>query len=245
MNRFAFSDAADAYHRLGKYDEELAVARQMKAGSPGSHLPLRLEARALVGLGRLDELESLVAKVEMTPTAKGYGGASILHVGMYLRAHGYQAESVEMAERAATWYRTSAFRDEGSVMCEKCLADCLMVAGRIEEAWEIFARLCEPDNPDGPWVHFAIASARLGDVEFVWQMIDNLERHEEEQGEPGATAFDRAVLLAELGEREEALRLLKEAIASGFSEYMWLHNQLMFEPLREDPEFQGIVRPKG
>ena len=61
----------------------------------------------------------------------------------------------------------------------------------------------------------------------------------------GGPSIGRASIAAQLGERDEALRLLRQAVNEGFWDWRGLHQNADFDPLRNEPEFQEILRPKG
>jgi hypothetical protein len=50
---------------------------------------------------------------------------------------------------------------------------------------------------------------------------------------------------AQMGDKDRAIHLLQQAITAGYCDYMGIHVNPDFEPLRDDPEFQEIIRPKG
>ena len=66
---------------------------------------------------------------------------------------------------------------------------------------------------------------------YVWDM-------------PGVAQWGRAGIEAALGNRDDALRLLREAIAQGWYEFMWIRTWDAFRDLRDDPEFQELWRPR-
>jgi len=61
----------------------------------------------------------------------------------------------------------------------------------------------------------------------------------------GRPSFHRATIAAQLGQSTEAIRLLQQAISRGFHNFDHLHVDLNLDSLRDDPEFQEILRPKG
>ncbi|RLE25157.1 MAG: hypothetical protein DRJ61_19425, partial [Acidobacteria bacterium] len=61
----------------------------------------------------------------------------------------------------------------------------------------------------------------------------------------GWPSYHRATIAAQLGQSAEAIRLLQQAISRGFHNFGSLHVDLNLDPLRDDPEFQEILRPKG
>ncbi len=55
----------------------------------------------------------------------------------------------------------------------------------------------------------------------------------------------RAAIAAQLGDKDEAVDLLREAFAQGQPYGIWLHRDATLEPLRGYPPFEDLVRPKG
>jgi adenylate cyclase len=102
----------------------------------------------------------------------------------------------------------------------------------------IEARLAiEPD--DGRALHLgAIAFAKIGDAaktrEYARRAV--LAR-------PGefATAYNLACAYSRLGDREEALRLLDDAVRYGRGNFGWIEHDPDLENLRDDPRFHDIV----
>ena len=60
----------------------------------------------------------------------------------------------------------------------------------------------------------------------------------------GNHTYWRACIAALLGEKEEAMNLLREALAQGVS-YTRLHPDMDLEPLWDYPPFQELIKPKG
>jgi hypothetical protein len=54
--------AAQAYHMLGRFEEELALARAAKAREPRYYLHWAREVGALAALGRIDEIERIITE---------------------------------------------------------------------------------------------------------------------------------------------------------------------------------------
>ena len=63
--------------------------------------------------------------------------------------------------------------------------------------------------------------------------------------EAGNVGYKRAMIAAALGERERATELLIDFSAEWFHmAHDWAHDP-RFEPLRDYPPFQELIRPKG
>jgi len=236
--------AAIAYHLLGRHEEQLELARRVEAMTGPSPITRSHQAVALVGLGRLDELEPLVSEA-LTTESEGGGGGFLLSLAQELDAHGFRAESVEMADRAAEWWATTNLVDSAT-FCDFCYAVCLLSADRVEEALPIFQETAaaDPSNPRR-WFPVAIAAARLGDLAALEDATSRLEQLGALAPEdPEEWAEERANLAAWLGDRDGALKILREAVASGFHDWFGLHLRGL-GPLTDDPEFQAIWKPKG
>ncbi len=64
-------------------------------------------------------------------------------------------------------------------------------------------------------------------------------------GYHGVTQYRSAQIAARLGDHDRAINLLQQAVTAGFYNYLLIHRDANFESLRDDPEFQEILRPKG
>jgi hypothetical protein len=61
----------------------------------------------------------------------------------------------------------------------------------------------------------------------------------------GDHLYSCACIASLLGEREQAVTLLREAIAQGYSDYELLRCDMDLEPLCDYAPFQELLRPKG
>ena len=93
--------------RRGPRHRRVSFARARRL-APTFHAAYLQQAAALVGLGRLDELEPLVAEAL---TTESKGGGFLLALAHELDAHGFRSESVEIADRAAEWWATTNLVD--------------------------------------------------------------------------------------------------------------------------------------
>jgi hypothetical protein len=48
-----------------------------------------------------------------------------------------------------------------------------------------------------------------------------------------------------LGEKDEAVRLLREAFAQGNAYGVWLHRDILLEPLHGFPAFEAFKKPQS
>ena len=88
----------------------------------------------------------------------------------------------------------------------------------------------------------AIASARRGDTTRARAISDSLAASVREW-DTGETPYRRAGILATLGEKTEAVRLLRTAHQQGVSKAAW-HCSPSIRALRGFSEFEAVIRPQ-
>ena len=161
-----------------------------------------------------------------------------------LRAHGYRQASLQVIERAVKWFESRTKKESKKREHRSNLAQVLYEAERWEEAQEIYEALHKkyPDRTASLGRLGGIA-VRRGDKEKalnISSLLEDIDR-------PyifGLHTFWRARIASLLGERENAVKLLREALAQGRS-YTQLHPVIDFEPLQDYPPFKELIKPKG
>ena len=231
---------AIANHWLGRYETALEAARTGKSRFPERLLMRRYEMQALIALGRLDDIGSLLDEVaRMEPNGDYTPAGVFIDVSRALARSGHLENSRALADRAVEWYRA---RDPEHY--RKWIARALLLAGHADGALEIIKLLVEetPDSLECRGI-YGIALAQTGDsaraeVEAAW--FEDLTR-------PylfGEDTHWRGVLLAHLGREDEAVLLLRQAYREGRSR----------EEIRDDPnlmplwgheQFEQFVAPRG
>jgi tetratricopeptide (TPR) repeat protein len=224
-----------ALHMLGNYKQELKVARRGRKYHPERFEPLGYEMRALVALGRIKEVNKLAEEILTFPSQKGSPYQHMVDAALELRAHGYLQQSRQVLERAFEWLES---RNQGPGAGGFYMAERWEEAqDRVETAYKKF-----PDSEVILGLLGALA-ARRGDKEEAKRfssLLENMDR-------PylfGRHTLWRARIASLLGEKENAIRLLREALAQGVS-YTALHPVMDFEPLQDYPPFQELIKPKG
>ena len=237
---------AEAFHLLGRYDDELAASRRWRSIEQDRLNSRYGEARALAALGRFDELETLVTEARSFQRAGVSAGDFMIYVSRCLRAHGQIERSREMADRAVQWFETTPLEEAGTELCDQCRALALLMGERFEEARAIYENLAA-SSPDNRYyaISLGVCAARLGDRATALEVDARVEELGDRPGAHGEAAYNRACLAAQLGDRDQALRFLRDAFAQGFPYGIHVHNDPDLEPLRDHSEFREIVRPKG
>jgi tetratricopeptide (TPR) repeat protein/predicted Ser/Thr protein kinase len=232
-----------AHHMLGNHRQELKQARRGRKYHPERLEALGYELRALAALGRIKEVNKLIDESLTLPPQPGSPVQCILDAGRELRAHGYRQASLQVLERAVRWFESRPEESE-TWGHRHTLGEVLYEAERWEEAQDIFNTL-DKDYPDDRHilVYLGCLAARRGDNEEAYRISSLLENMDKSYIF-GQHTFYRARIASLLGEKENAVSLIREALAQGV-DYTELHPVMDFEPLQDYPPFQELIRPKG
>jgi tetratricopeptide (TPR) repeat protein len=170
-----------------------------------------------------------------------------------LRAHGHTEAAQQLFTRSLEAYLVLPSEEQATRLVG--LATAYNLAGRWAEAEQVLrsyaaerpANLAEwPSISPMLEVHgqlgtLAARQGKRAEAERISAMLEALER-------PyvfGEHTYWRARIAALLGERDEALALLRAAYAQGFKWWLPLHSEPDFESLRDHPAFRELLRPKG
>jgi len=235
---------AEARHMLGNYQLELDEIRQGQENYP-DRLELRVgEVRALAALGRIQEVMGVIEDSLDLKSRTGTPGGVMLEAAQELRAHGYLNEAQEIANRAADWYKNRTLDDAESDIYRSDLALALYIAEQWEKAKTLFKELAE-ENPDNIEYKGFLGrlAARRGEREAALKISEELQKIKL----PylfGYHTYCRACIASLLGEREQAVELLREAFTQGYAHGVYLHRDIDLEALREYPPFQELLWSK-
>jgi TolB-like protein len=243
---FYWTYLADAHHALARHDDELAAVRAARARFPQHDGYLLLfEARALAALGRPAEALVQVDARLALPPGRGFGlPTQLLHTSAELARHGHPDAARATAARLLAWMDARGPGAFDARRWELFRARTLLALGRDREAAARLAALVAADSTvDDPLFYLGVAAARLGDRTTAARMSARLAAL------PGRDSmyFDyaRAAIAAQLGDRAAALALLRQAFVRGLAVANGrLHADPPFDPLRGDPAFEALVRPK-
>jgi len=233
------------YHLLGDHDEELKQAARGRIQYPTLRATLYYEMRALSALGRTEEIWKRCDEASTLPyqQEEWTPGGVMNACAEELRFHGFLDASRQAAARAIAWRTSqpdSILQRSGS---QSALARSYYVAERWSEARKMYARLSreQPDDIDLRG-QLGVIAARVGDTSEAKTILGILKKI----NRPylfGAHTYWRARITSLLGEKEEAVRLLRDALSHGVS-YADLHADMDLEPLRDYPPFQELVKPR-
>ncbi len=245
-----FFNLTQMLHELGEHERELEQARRGQRLHPELSWLRDREAQALAALGRLAEMERVVAARAALGSAR-QRGSFLLYLGLELRAHGQREASVTMLARAREAFRGCSLEEARTPEVRADLAQLERLAGRLEESAAIYDRLARETPADSE-----MALVRAGDRGVVAALRGRRPQALRISDELGRVArpylfgvhdYERARIAAELGEMEQAVDLLRQAIGQGFIlsiESNGLHLEPSFETLRGYPPFAELVRPQ-
>ncbi|MCJ7459720.1 MAG: protein kinase, partial [candidate division Zixibacteria bacterium] len=239
-----------SYHFLGEHEKELEIAKQARKRFPDSFSPLQYEVRALAALGKIEEVKNLIEE-SLTLTKPGFTtgspGGTMRIAGEELRAHGYADAAMRSFDQAIQWYRSRPAEEMDSLL-RYPYGLTLYDARRWEEAKSIFEELAKksPDNIEYQG-YLGFIAARQGDREKAFKVSEWLKNLKKPYPF-GEQTYYRARIAAILGEKDQAVTLLKDSSLQGFwSGFQWrqLHTDVDFESLWDYPPFKEMLKPKG
>ena len=254
-----------ALHGLGDYRRELEVARRARALYPENVEPLAAEARVHAALGDLDGVRRAVAAGmalhrEQRWTVQGWVVADILMTATdELRAHGRVAESRAMGVQFADWLRehppARGNRSPGDRVDREYL-HALYVALAGAERWDEARAVGDTlALRHGTHISTLAVLGRLaayrGDARTAERFADSLAGVRGPYLR-GQHTHARAQIAAILGQREKAVRLLRDAMAQGVEVNTYRPMRLgsvnhalpEFQSLRGYGPFEDLLRPR-
>ncbi len=235
-----------ALHMLGEYERELEVARDGRTRFPDRHLMYLHEARALAALGRREEMERAIDGLRALPPVNGLSaGDALRQLAVELKAHGDDPGARELYQRALSWYEELPAEDAALRVFRGQHAHTLRFAERWAEAREALEALVEEDRNDIESLGFlGEVAAALGDTALALRIEQEFAALDEPYMR-GHDKLHRAQIQAMLGDRDQAVSLLRQAFAEGLGYGIWVHREPSFQSLRGYPPFDELVRPKG
>ncbi len=238
---------AAAYHALGDHERELDAAIEGRKQFPTHIRTVNAEIMALAALGRVDEIRKLIEESKSLYSTSapflGTPGGTARIAAVELNAHGYKDDAATMYDQSIQWYESRPKDEEKRLRFG--LAVTLYNAHHWDKAKNIFKQLEKefPDNFNYRGYLGQIA-ARQGDRQTALEVSDWLKNLKTPYLLGGNT-FLRARILAILGEKDQAVSLLKEAVLQGYEFDSSIHTDPDFESLWDYPPFIEFIKPKG
>ena len=240
----------NAHHLLGQHARELEVARRGRAEFPGNLAAWRTELMSLAALGRgrevlarLDEIDGLAADpLRRKPTV-------MREIALDLAAHGDPVAARAALARTLAWHAAQPAAVQSAEYNRFDRARSYHAAGHADSA-RVSAAALAGENAEN--VQYAgllgVLAAERGDHAAAVRIARHLASLNRPYGR-GQSAYWRACIAARSGRRDEAVRLLRQAMAEGhvFNDLFFLtaHLEPSFAPLRGLAAFEDLLRPRG
>jgi tetratricopeptide (TPR) repeat protein len=231
---------------MGAHRAELSAARLGRQRHPDEVDALVYEVRALAALGRVEEVKDVLEEVLALPPDATWGHAEpAAEAGREYRAHGHSQASRGVFDLAIDRLRVHTPDTSRVAEHQYAVGSTLYSAERWREAHELFVELAERSPHDiRIQGYLGVLQARLGNREAALQIGDELAALQLPFGR-GENTLWRSRIAAVLGDRQQAVELLRSAINQGTYYGIWLHRDSDLEHLRDYPPFQEFLRPKG
>jgi DNA-binding SARP family transcriptional activator len=235
-----------ARHILGEHRRELREAREGRSRFPDDIRPLWYEIRALAALGRLEDLNRLLDESLHLRWVPGLNpGLILVQAAEELRVHGFPEEADAVLSRFPSWYDSLDPEQRMRPEVRVPLGRAHYLAGRLDSARGVFSeiRSAAPGNPL-PLRYLGTIAARDGDRETALARSRELA---DLDGDYlfGQQTLGRAAIAARLGEKQEALALLRRSVSEGVMFGARLHADPDLMVLRDYPPYQEFMRPEG
>ena len=245
---------AHALHLTGDYERQLAVARALRARDPSESVALSYEARALAALGRVAEVSRVLEQSIGLPADTLWGAPGLRHfivASDELRAHGHPSAADSVLERAIRVYSHAPEEVRNIPKQRFEMARAYYRLGKLAEATAILEPLVAANAlaPLGDYMiearaHLGFLAARMGDTATA-NATDRWLRDLRGPHLLGQNTELRAALHALLGHRDDAVRLLHQAMAEGRFFDVGKHVYFEYQRLRGYPPFEEWLAPKG
>jgi len=256
--------AMAAFHMLGRFEEELPLARKARAEAPSNLGHLLREGGVLAAMGRTDDVERLIA--ESYGFEDPFAPGSLMNAVWYEQScHASPAEARATAERLITWIQGLPDERRQSIQAANLMGWALAGLDRFGDLRNLYlARAREPEKwPVAGWGSGQVreayrvlamdASVALGDTAGALTMVQELQTPTSSRAQlldgdrdTRAWRFRReSSIMAGLGRKAEAVALIREWLNHGgrFDEDAALDGS--WRSLHDYPPFQELVRIKG
>ena len=229
-----------ALHYSRQYRQELDAAREARRRFPDELEAVLWEARALVGLDRIDDAVATVDRGLTLAPRSWSPGFLLLQAGLELRFHGHPRLAERTLRRGLDWYRSAA----GSTDLRYSMARALLWLDRADSALVVFRDLAAEDPASLDRLgYLGLTAAAAGEVGEARSADQRLAAWSEPYVR-GRHLYWRATIAARLGEKARATALLRDAVSQGVY-YDLLHENEELRPLWDFPAFQELLEPIG
>jgi len=240
----------NAHHLLGEHERELQVARRGRARFPGNLAAWRTELVALSALGRGREVNARLDEIDALSSDPIRRKATVMReVSLDLAAHGDRDAASQALARTLAWHASQPDTEQATEYNRFERAQTYNAAGHADSARAITEALAgaHPQNEQYAGLLGVLAAQRSdrAAASSIAERLVGLERPYQR----GQSTYWRACIAAKLGRRDEAVELLRRALAEGYVFnslfFFSAHVEPSFATLRGYAPFEALLRPKG
>jgi tetratricopeptide (TPR) repeat protein len=231
-----------AYHEAGEFGAELSTLERGRKLFPavrpfaGAELSAYAgQRRSAAALALADTLIAAISDADFSPAAMVVAGAQ------EFGAHGDDVTAGLLAGKLTTWDAAHPGRRLRAREIGVGLA--WLFLHQLDSAENHYRRAAQDSLTLQVAGLLAVVSARRGDTARARATADSLALQQSPRT-AGLRDIWRAAILAELGEREQAMTLLRQSTHEGQSMDAW-HNDERLRALRGYPPFTELITPKG
>lgn len=231
-----------AWHTLGDHHRELLEAQRGRALHPDGSGSLLAEIRAHAALGNLrnvsDLLDAAISRNDRPPQLFRVAAGE-------LREHGHLDASRTVAEKALGYLQSRPPRIAQTEAHRFDLLRAHYMLGNLDEARSIAMELAREAPSDPEYLgHLGALAARAGETEEARRISRRLAGLDQPFLSGSNTRW-RARIEALLGNKGEAVSLLRQAHKEGMRLLVSIRRDMDLESLRGYPAFEELMRPKG
>lgn len=217
-----FSIAANAYHLLGQYDEELALIRDAKARAPRKLAHWRREVRALAVLKRFPEVDRLAVESHVleNPAATAILLADAANEAS---SHGTNDRARDYARQALAALQQWPDSLRPTVLFRNNTRALLRILGDRKAVLALYDQEAKERGAGGVGYRVLAARDRIlaGDTTGALALVDSVRKLPQSAfaatwENSGAKYYYGSQVLALLGRKEEAVAMLRDALNNGF-----------------------------
>ena len=232
-----------AYHQAGDFGDELSTLERGRKLFPANRALAALELTAYAGLRRpsaalalADTLIAAISEADVSPARMIiFGGANEFTV------HGDDATARLLARKITAW--DAGYRGPSSLARDLAVGYAWLILGQLDSAGAHYQRAAQ-DSPTIANAGFlGLIAARKGDTLRARATADSLATLESAHPMGGRDNW-RGVILGQLGEREQAVTLIRQSAHEGECMAPW-HASELYRALRGYPPFDQLITPKG
>ncbi|MGE5237108.1 MAG: protein kinase domain-containing protein [Acidobacteriota bacterium] len=237
--------ASFCHHLLGEDEAALAVAEFGERLYPDMLNVRADKVRALAALGRIADVDRTIAESLTIRSQTEMPGSVMIMAAEELRAHGHADDAHRIAAQCAEWYAGLTGVEATHASVPSARAECLWLAERWQDARAYVVAVAD-GRPTNPVLagYGGILAAKTGDRAAA-QTVETQLALLDDTASRGRFSWLRACIVAQLGDRDRAVGLLRDALGHGFTDVAALHVYVFLEPLHGYAPFEELIEPKG